>query len=82
MSTNCSILFSNHSLNGSNDLYNIWTTGAAPTAYGLVADGGDPNGTVNHSHPAQQQQQSQHQQHYETTTLYTPPTSASSLGMY
>ncbi|XP_015792391.1 paired box protein Pax-8-like isoform X2 [Tetranychus urticae] len=63
-----------NSLNGSNDLYNIWSTGANPgTGYGLVNENGDPSGQ---SHPHQQPQQ----QHYETTTLYTPPTSASSLG--
>ncbi|RWS16669.1 paired box protein Pax-5-like isoform X3 [Dinothrombium tinctorium] len=49
-----------------NDLYGIWTTtGALPTSYGIDADG---------------QQQTGHTQHYETTTLYTPPTSATSLG--
>ncbi|XP_074597897.1 paired box protein shaven isoform X6 [Brevipalpus obovatus] len=69
-----------NNLNGGNDLYNIWTTGGAPAAaYGLVTDDGDPNGNANHN-PHSQQQQSQHQQHYETSTLYTPPTSAASLG--
>ncbi|RWS27594.1 paired box protein Pax-5-like isoform X2 [Leptotrombidium deliense] len=50
-----------------NDLYNIWTANSLPSSYGIVNDG-----------DAQQQTQS-HGQHYESTTLYTPPTSATSL---
>lgn len=61
-----------------NDLYNIWTSSANPSAYGLVSENSDPNGTQTHPH----QQHAQHQQHYETTTLYTPPTSATSLGTW